>query len=153
MGKSMLTPAERKALYKVFADYRAYKEAIANRSVPTKRGLANAMHPHLIHGNRVYPSGPAGVSGICVTPGFSDAAYRRYIWRIDWHVKRLTPYRKSIIRKRFLCRGPLPTDAEVHTEMRKEGWYVSKSFYMLQKEEGLEELFKSFKPSNSAENA
>jgi len=152
MGLKSLTPAERKALYKIFADYRSYKEAIANQRVPTSRGFASAIHPDQIHASRVYPPGPRGISGISVTSSFSDIAYRRYVWRIDWHVKGLSLYRRSILRKRFLCRGPLPTDAEVHAELRKEGWYVSKRYFDAEKREGIEELFRSLKASNDAEN-
>ncbi|GMA52600.1 hypothetical protein GCM10025857_39570 [Alicyclobacillus contaminans] len=148
-----LTPEERKALYKIFADYRAAKEAIANRSVPVKRGYASAIHPDLIRASRVHPPLPKSVTGFCITPDFSDASFRRFIWRIDWHVRRLRPYRRALIRKRFLGHEPLPTDAAVYDELRREGWYVSKSFYNVEKREGLEELFRSLKLSSGAENA
>ncbi|MCL6598980.1 MAG: hypothetical protein K6T81_09575 [Alicyclobacillus macrosporangiidus] len=147
-----LTKEERKALYQLFANYRAAKEAISTRRAPTKRGFASAVHPDLIKPSRVYPSLPKVLTGMQVSPGFTEASFRRFIWRIDWYVRQLRPYRRAIIRRRYLYTGARPKDRDVYEALRRDGWYVSWRHYEREKEEGLEELFLALKSRSGAEN-
>ncbi|MCL6453563.1 MAG: hypothetical protein K6T78_08040 [Alicyclobacillus sp.] len=140
-----LTKDERKALHRVFADYRAAKEAIAKKRIPAKKGFASAVHPDLIRPPGFHSERPKPLTGMRISPGFTDLSYRRFVWRIDWHVRQLRPYRRAIIRRRYLYTGARSKDREVYEALRREGWYVSWRHYEREKEAALEELLQGLR--------
>lgn len=147
-----LSAEERKVLLGIFALYRAYKVAIVNRTIPAKRGFAGMIHPDLIQASRVHGSLPQAVIGFAMTPSFSDKAYRRFIWRIDWHVKQLCPYHRAIIRTGYLCAEPLPKSRDIYANLYQRGYAYSERFFETAKKESFEELYLSLQASNGAES-